>query len=30
VLGGLKAAITVVSPFEKGTVDRCLARLKPH
>ncbi len=30
VQGGLKAATTVVGPFEKGTVDQCLARLKPH
>jgi len=28
--GGLKATITVVGPFEKGTVDRCLTRLKHH
>jgi hypothetical protein len=28
--GGLKAATTVVGPFEKGTVDRCLTRLKHH
>jgi len=28
--GGLKAATTVVGPFEEGTVDRCLVRLKHH
>ena len=28
--GGLKAATTVVGPFEEGTVDRCLTRLKHH
>jgi hypothetical protein len=25
--GGLKAATTVVGPFEKGIVDRCLTRV---
>ena len=28
--GGLKATTTVVGPFEKGIVDRCLTRLKHH
>ena len=28
--GGLKAATTVAGPFEEGTVDRCLTRLKHH